>query len=150
MTINKPDHRVEVVDKTPGEGGNGILQEQGMLGSVDTAEKTSLWQQAFESLSAANQRTLEFARDVNPASPDTILKLVAEKREACVKRQWVLYTNRSGEAIKVRDVLNKVCGWVEKFEKVGYAAVQLDPCHAAIPWMVVKALLQVPYSKETP
>ncbi|KAH8901577.1 ankyrin, partial [Thozetella sp. PMI_491] len=104
---------------------------------------TELWSQAFDALSNANRRILDFVHYDEPVEPSVILGLVAEERESCIQKQWVLYTNRKGEQVKLRSVLNSASGWVDQFLKIGDGAAQIDPCHAAIPWMVVKALLQV-------
>lgn len=60
-----------------------------------------------------------------------------------MKKQFTLYINNKGEKVLVRDVMNKVCGWIEKFKEVGDIAFQFDPSHATIPWIAVKAILQV-------
>lgn len=77
-----------------------------------------------------------------------MLQAVEVKKEECERKQWN-YTNSSGENILVRDILNKVCGWLDKFQQVGDAAAQLAPGHAAIPWIAVKALLLVSLVKRT-
>jgi len=68
---------------------------------------------------------------------------VEEKKEDCVKKQWVLYTNKDGEKVKVRDMLTKVAGWLDKFKEVGDVAVQFDASQASLPWAAVRALLQM-------
>ena len=77
---------------------------------------------------------------INPAA---VIDVVEKKKEECVKKQWVLYTNKSGEKILVRDVLSKMCDWLDRFKSAGDTIVDFDPAHAAIPWIIVKTLLQV-------
>lgn len=75
--------------------------------------------------------------------PDDIRKTVEKAQKDCEKKQWKLYTNRNGEEVLLRDKLSKVAQWLVEFEKVGDAVVQFDPSHATLPWMAVKAVLQV-------
>ncbi|KAH8803422.1 hypothetical protein F5884DRAFT_861749 [Xylogone sp. PMI_703] len=103
----------------------------------------SLWDKAFAGLSSSDKKDLDIFREKSDSSPDAILKLVEDKRDECEKKQWVLYTNRSDEKVLVRDVLKQVPFWLDKATKVGDAAVELSPGYAIIPWMVVKALLQM-------
>lgn len=56
----------------------------------------------------------------------------------------MLFTNKEGKEVRVRDVVDKVSGWVDQFIRIGNAAVQYDPAHAALPWAEVRLLLQVP------
>jgi hypothetical protein len=63
--------------------------------------------------------------------------------DECVKKQWVLYTNKNGEKIMVREIFNRMSGWINKFKEVGDVAIQYDPGHAALPWAAVRFFLQV-------
>jgi hypothetical protein len=102
----------------------------------------SLWDEAFDALSEEDQKDLRYTRAETRFQPSQVVEVVEIKKEECVKKQWA-YTNRMGQKVLVRDVLNKVVDWLEKFKQVGDAAVQFDPGHAAIPWMAVRTLLQV-------
>jgi hypothetical protein len=63
--------------------------------------------------------------------------------DECVKKQWVLYTNKNGEKIMVREIFNRMSGWINRFKEVGDVAIQYDPGHAALPWAAVRFFLQV-------
>lgn len=102
-----------------------------------------LWEVAFEALSAEDKKDLEVARADTRLQPSEIVQVVEQKKQDCVDKQWVLYTNKAGEKVPVRDVLAKVADWFERFKEVGDTAVQFDPVHAALPWAVVKMLLQL-------
>jgi hypothetical protein len=106
------------------------------------ASSASLWEAAFDALSAEDKKDLKFARADMRFQPSEIVEVVNHKKQECVDKQWVLYTNKAGEKVLVRDVLANVVGWMEKFKEVGDMAVQFDPGHATIPWAVVKMLLQ--------
>jgi hypothetical protein len=45
--------------------------------------------------------------------------------------------------IIIRDQLEKVVVWLEKFKAIGDIAVNFDPIHAALPWAGVRFLLLV-------
>lgn len=42
----------------------------------------------------------------------------------------------------MRDVLENIAGWVNKFKEAGDMVVQYDPVHASLPWAAVRFLLQ--------
>ncbi|KAI9733106.1 MAG: hypothetical protein M1834_003653 [Cirrosporium novae-zelandiae] len=98
---------------------------------------------AFNQLSDDERAELKFARDTPCPSPSSVLKTIADKRDECAKKQWVFYTHKNGEKVRVRDIFNRISGWINKFKEVGDAAVQYDPGHAALPWAVVRFLLQI-------
>lgn len=86
---------------------------------------------------------LKYARRHASVQPSEIVHLVEEKKDECVKKQWKLYTNKTGVQVSVRDILTKVADWLDMFKDVGDTAVEYVPGHAAIPWAIVRALLQV-------
>lgn len=47
----------------------------------------------------------------------------------------------------MRDVLEKITGWVQRFVATGDTVVQYDPGHAALPWAAVRFLLQIAVSE---
>jgi hypothetical protein len=114
----------------------------GMEASPEDGTSSGLWEAAFNALSAEDREDLEFARD-RKLQPSEIVRVVELKKQDCVEKQWVLYTNKAGDKVPVRDVLAKVVDWIEKFKQVADTAVQFDPGHAAIPWAVIKMLFSV-------
>lgn len=103
----------------------------------------SLWEEAFDGLSDGDKAELEFIRDTPCPSPSSVLATITDKMDECVKKQWVLYTNKNGEKIMVREIFNRMSGWINKFKEVGDVAMQYDPGHAALPWAAVRFFLQV-------
>jgi hypothetical protein len=59
-----------------------------------------------------------------------------------VQKSWTL-KKRNGETIILRDVVEKIIVWVEKFIAVGDVAMQYDAAHAALAWAAFRFVLQV-------
>jgi len=64
-------------------------------------------------------------------------------RESISKRWRVVVPGKNGKTIILRDLLGKTTEWLSLFVKVGDAAIQYDPAHAALPWAGVRFLLQI-------
>ncbi|KAI0442535.1 ankyrin repeat and SOCS box protein 7 [Xylaria telfairii] len=105
--------------------------------------ETSLWDVAFDQLSAADQATLGFAEGAPAPSPSKLVQSVEETKQECRQKQWKLFTSKSGEMFTVQDVLDNIIVWVNKFKEVGDVAVQYDTAHAALPWAVIRFFLQM-------
>lgn len=103
----------------------------------------TLWEQAYDELSDSDKDDLQIDRNLAATNPYSVLKTITDKRDECLRKQWVLYTDKKGDKVLVRDMFNKVSSWIDHFKHVGDAAIQFDPGHAAIPWAAVKMLLQV-------
>jgi len=102
----------------------------------------SLWDKAAEKLEDNGLQHIDLRRSDRRAVLRDLLNVVAEKKRICEEKQWK-YTKRNGDVVIIRDSLNKVVEWVNKFREVGDAAIQYDPTHAALPWAGVRLLLQV-------
>lgn len=70
------------------------------------------------------------------------LKEAQQKRQLCAQKCWT-FKKRNGEVIILRDVVEKIVVWVEKFIAVGDAAMQVDTAHAAPAWAAFRLVLQV-------
>ncbi|KAF3762954.1 hypothetical protein M406DRAFT_333297 [Cryphonectria parasitica EP155] len=103
----------------------------------------NLWRQALNQLAEDDRKEFRFDGSNRGFDPAEIVQVVESEKAKCVKKQWVLYTNKAGKEVHVRDILEKTVGWIEKFKEVGDMAVEFDPCHTSVPWMAVKTLLQV-------
>jgi hypothetical protein len=71
-----------------------------------------------------------------------LLNTAKEKRQLCLEKRWKFKKSNGWEVI-LRDVVEKILVWVDKFKDIGDAAVQLDPVHASLPWAGVRFLLQM-------
>lgn len=63
-----------------------------------------------------------------------------------LRKRWK-YTKPNGDTIIVRDVLEKIVRWIEKFKDTGDIIIQYDPGHAALPWAAVRFLLRIAVSE---
>lgn len=70
-----------------------------------------------------------------------VLDATLEKKEECKKKRWKVTIK--GKQVILRDVLEKMAVWVNKFIAVGDALVQYDPVHAALPWAAIRFMLRV-------
>lgn len=95
------------------------------------------------------RKYLKFVQDgdLAAASPAALIEVVNQKRADCEKKQWVLFTDKKGNKILLRDVMGKICVWADKFKTVVDNAVDYVP-QAAIPWAIIKALTQVSSSSK--
>ncbi|EED21871.1 hypothetical protein TSTA_091120 [Talaromyces stipitatus ATCC 10500] len=59
---------------------------------------------------------------------EVIVQAVQDKRKLCDQGRWA-FTTISGCRIIVRDVLDRMATWVNKFKKVGDTLKQYDPHH---------------------
>ena len=80
--------------------------------------------------------------------PTQILASVEEKKNECVRKQW-RFTKKDGDEVMLREIFEKMAGWVNKFREVGDVVTQYDPTHVALPWAGVRILLQVCVPAET-
>ncbi|KAJ4416169.1 hypothetical protein N0V82_006929 [Gnomoniopsis sp. IMI 355080] len=131
------------------EPGDGLLPGASAIASehlIDTIQlqTSNLWQQAFAALDREHQEWLDFTEQDNfgPVSPDAIINMINNSRADCERKQWVLFINKKGDKVLLRDVLGKICEWAQKFQKIGDAAVEYV-VQAAIPWAIIKSLMQM-------
>ena len=64
------------------------------------------------------------------------------KKVECVRKRGK-YTKSNGEEVFIREIFERMVGWVTKFREVGDIAIQYDTAHAALPWAAVRFLIQV-------
>jgi hypothetical protein len=107
------------------------------------ADSTSsdLWLQAIEKLSAEDKANLNFNYDklkvLTQLKDETI-----EAQQRCEEKR-LHFKRKNGEKVILRDVFGKVVKWIDLFREVGDIAVQYDPGHAALPWALLRFLIQV-------
>ncbi len=102
----------------------------------------NLWNKALDTLSVELRNSLVLTNASHGRVLSNALKEAQEKRLVCAQKFWRLKRG-NGETIILRDVVEKIIVWVEKFITVGDTAVQFDPTHAAPAWAAFRFLLQV-------
>jgi len=108
----------------------------------DENSPQDLWTRALESLSVELRRSLDLTTIARSNVLSRALKEAQEKKRLCAQRSWTL-KKPNGEVIILRDVLEKIIVWVEKFIAVGDATMQVDALHAAPAWGAFRFVLQV-------
>lgn len=105
-----------------------------------------LWVEALNSLPESKQETLKKmgfnqsnsqSRSVESSIED-LVGVVNQRQEECEKK--FLKVNVGGEEIVLRNYTNNIIDWLGK---AGDIAVQFAPPQAAIPWSVIKSVMQV-------
>jgi len=118
---------------------------------AQAANTLSLWQEAWkklpEDVRTHFQSTLKLDETDNTGSEAAkqLLTIVAEIRGVC-ENQKLTDTRDDGKRSKriiVRDLADKLTNWMSKFVAVGDTLMQYDAGHAAIPWAIVRFILQV-------
>ena len=116
-----------------------------------TANTPSLWEEVWrklpEDIRTHLQSTLKLDETDNKGSgaAKQLLTTVSEIRGICEK-QKLIDTRDDGKKSKriiVRDLADKLLSCISKFVAVGDVLVQYDPGHAAIPWAILRFILQV-------
>jgi len=102
----------------------------------------SLWQQAIDSLPPSTIQSLDPARTGKRDIALAALEEAERKRQLASKKRWRIAEGAGGGDVIVRDVVEKIIGWINRFKAVGDQMVQYDPGHAALPWAAVRFLLQ--------
>ncbi|KAG8525671.1 uncharacterized protein KY384_000431 [Bacidia gigantensis] len=102
---------------------------------------TDLWAAATHQLS---EKDLKALRDLKGSAdgPQELIALVERQKLDCQSKQWELKRRHGQKSIVLRDALNKITAWIQKFIEVGDVVVQYDPQHAALPWAGVRFLLK--------
>ena len=110
--------------------------------ATSTTQTQDLWAIAVDKLKDDDKIQLDVYRMDKVAVLDDVLSAVKAKQVVCLQKRWK-FKRASGELLIVRDLVDKIAAWVDKFVKVGDAAVQYDPTHVALPWAGVRFLLQI-------
>ncbi|KAK1498735.1 hypothetical protein CABS01_10510 [Colletotrichum abscissum] len=102
-----------------------------------------MWSRALETLPPDEKGRLKTFVNVDADGPEVlsdILQAAQQKKVEAQEKRWRFTWH--GHTYIVRDYLEKIIAWVERFKAVGDTAVQYDPTHAALPWACVRFFLQ--------
>jgi len=101
----------------------------------------SLWEKAVQTLRDEDKQHIDFNRKDKRAILDDVLTAVNDKKRLCMEKRWKY--KKGDKEIIIRDKLEKVVVWVNKFKELGDIAVQYDTGHVSLPWAGVRLILQV-------
>lgn len=110
---------------------------------MGTTDNQNLWDDALKSLKEEDRIKYESILGKGFGHRiilEDILHATEVKKEQCIAQRWKVKIR--GKTIIVRDLLEKVAVWVNKFIQCGDNAVQYDPGHAALPWAAVRFILK--------
>jgi hypothetical protein len=105
------------------------------------AQTHDLWKKAVDSLDPQVIAGLDPAKTGMRDIVTAVFRLAQTKRDESVKKRWRV-SRRGKQDIIVRDVMEKIIFWINRFKDVGDNAVQYDTGHAALPWAAVRFILQ--------
>ena len=97
--------------------------------------------EAVQALDKQDKCCLESLVDRQPTRLEDVVFVVDKKRQEYLDSRLQIKT-QSGKVIYVRDMLDGIAGWLDKFKQIGDVAIQVDQIHAAPAWAVVRFLLQ--------
>ena len=100
-----------------------------------------IWKSALKRLTQKQIDFLEHRVDQRPFRIENLQSLMRSKLEDSRARAWKV--NIGDSQVFVRDVIEKIASWLQKFMDVGTIAVSIDPGHAALPWAAVSLILEV-------
>jgi ankyrin repeat protein len=109
--------------------------------ATPNAQANDLWKKAVDSLDPQVIAGLDPAKTGMRDIVTAVFRVAHTKRDESVKKRWRI-SRRGKQDIIVRDVMEKIIFWIDRFKDVGDNAVQYDPAHAALPWAAVRFILQ--------
>ncbi|KAL8917787.1 MAG: hypothetical protein Q9172_005689 [Xanthocarpia lactea] len=98
--------------------------------STTTAVQSDLWSKALETLDDEVKDSLDLTKATYCDVTRRALEEAQKRKILCIQKCWKV-KNHKGETIILRDVVEKIIVWVQKFIAVGDMAMQYDPVHAA-------------------
>jgi hypothetical protein len=101
----------------------------------------SLWLEASKIVPLQWQHQLLGFLD-SRCGPEVLLANVIEEKERCKREQWKCL-GLNGRKVYVRDILQRVTFWLDKFKSVGGVKLSCDQAYIALPWAGAQFLLQV-------
>lgn len=100
-------------------------------------QSQNIWQKALETLDDDLKAHLNFDNSTKRDIFAAAFRAADEKKQLCLKKRWKL-KKPGGEEVILRDVLEKIIAWLNKFKTIGDVAMQYDPSHVSLPWAGVR------------
>ncbi|TLD14961.1 hypothetical protein PspLS_10833 [Pyricularia sp. CBS 133598] len=101
------------------------------------------WSIALGRLSIGDRERFEVSAVGNRSPQDILADVLAEtraKKDECMRKRWK--TTVKGRTIILRDVLEKITVWVNKFAEVGPIIASCDPVAGGLPWAAIRFILK--------
>lgn len=108
----------------------------------DMMPSRDLWSEALQALEPDDRTQLLSPSSYLSVSLGDVLSNVQAKRDLALSKRWK-YTRSDGTIIILRDVFEKILGWVTKYTHAIDVLANADPIHAGLPWGAFRFLLQV-------
>jgi hypothetical protein len=115
--------------------------------TVQKSNYPDLWLEALGKLLSEERKAVETLipsqRGVHETTQllDQVKDAVQQQGDKHSEKRWTI-TFR-GQQVVLRDKVQKVLVWVDKFKEIGDTVVIYDPVHMALPWAGFRFLLQV-------
>jgi hypothetical protein len=109
--------------------------------AVPNPQAHDLWKKAVDSLDPHLITGLDPAKTGVRDIVTAVFRVAQAKRDESAKKRWRI-SRRGKQDVIVRDVMEKIIFWIDRFKDVGDNAVQYDPGHAALPWAAIRFILQ--------
>lgn len=98
--------------------------------------------EATATLSDEDRNALDIEELKGANLAQAVLETTQTQKSKCEDKQWSF--SFKGKRILVRDILESIISWTEKFKQAVDFAVSMDVTgHAALPWACVKFCLEV-------
>ena len=75
-----------------------------------------------------------------------VMREIETKRELAVRKRWK-FKKPNGDVVVVRDILEKMARWINRFKETGDVVAQYDPAHLSLPWAAFRFLLHIAVSE---
>ncbi|KAE8441164.1 hypothetical protein EG329_005820 [Mollisiaceae sp. DMI_Dod_QoI] len=115
-----------------------------LASDLNDKQSNDLWLLAAEKLDQEDRANINFSYDKLTILSD--LRREAEQARTTCDEKRLTFKRKNGEKVILRDVFGKCVKWINLFKEAGDVAVSYDPGHAALPWALVRVLLQVAVS----
>ncbi|RYP42504.1 hypothetical protein DL767_000192 [Monosporascus sp. MG133] len=104
----------------------------------------SLWSQALQKLSAKERNAIEpFVPQQGESTADILDQIKGEVKtqmNAHEGKKWTVHF--AGRTVVLRDKVQKLVTWLDKFKAIGDVVASYDPAHMALPWAGIRFLIQ--------
>ena len=118
------------------------MASQMLPNQASVQSRTSdLWHKALTNLDDDLRASIDFSTSSKLDILQKTLETAEQKKQLCLWKGWKFEKN--GKQIILRDVVEKIIKWLDRFKTIGDITTQIDPVHAVLPWICVRFLLQV-------